>query len=130
MTEESSQGAPGFFVRKQIAVRPPALVDPAADSYLGDVNRQRDDDVVLDRFLSAVQQSSKARTRWESLTSEQLRPLVDWVCLPRWRWMRLHRIPEAVRVLERPPSVPVGPGITDMLFPPVDGPSPFDLFSR
>ena len=111
-------------------MRPPALVDPAADSYLGDVNRQRDDDVVLDRFLSAVQQSSKAHTRWESLTSEQVRPLVDWVCLPRWRWMRLRRIPEAVRVLERPPSAPVGPGIADMLFPPVDGPSPFDLFSR
>lgn len=94
------------------------------------MNGYRDDDVVLDRLLSAVQQSSKAQLRWEALTAEELRPLVDWVCVPRWRWMRLRRIREAVRVLERPPSVPVGLGIAEMLFPPVDRPSVFDLFSR
>jgi hypothetical protein len=79
--------------------------------------RQRDSDATLEALEVAVAASSAASTRWQSLTAEQLAPLVDWVCAPRWSRSRRGRVRDAVALLERPPLSEGQLGIADVMFP-------------
>jgi hypothetical protein len=88
----------------------------------------RHDEVLLDELQVRVKESPKAEARWQALTPEQLRPLVDWVCKPKRQSVGRRRVREAVKVLERPPLEEPGgvggAGVADLL------PSILDVFFR
>jgi len=92
-----------------------------------------DDEAILDELQRAVAASPEASARWETLSADQVRPLVDWVCQPKLAAVRRRRVHEAVRVLERQPLDEVGGmRIIDELSPAgIEGPSVIDaIFGR
>jgi hypothetical protein len=92
-----------------------------------------DDEALLDEFQRLVARSAKASQRWDALSGEDLRPLIDWMCQPKLARVRRRRMREAVRLLERQPLEEVGGvRIVDELAPPgIQGPSIWDaIFGR
>lgn len=87
-----------------------------------------DDEALLDELQRLVAASPRAAARWSTLSGEELRPLIGWICQPKLASSRRRRLREAVHVLERQPLEETGGmRIVDELSPPgIQGPSIWD----